>query len=215
MNDERRVTERVVPDYMEPIIAYRVWDRTERGLLGGKGVTHTWIPKQPEVAMCRAQGGGWMFNDPEQAHVVCDRSGVWSRASAPVAGCTCGIYALKNEADLWQQFHGGEIDVWGSVKLWGRIIEHDTGYRAEFAYPDRLHVRGREFAARVADLYGCDVIAEPRRPEVVPVPDVLFGFTGFIPTMSYGLLPRRPGWIMSAAPEPEPELDLLLLRGQR
>ena len=26
----------------------------------------------------------------------------------------------------------------GTVALWGRVIEHERGWRAEFAYPDRL-----------------------------------------------------------------------------
>src|SRR5262249_15702552 len=28
----------------------------------------------------------------------------------------------------------------GSVALWGRIIEHEHGYRSEFAYPQRLRL---------------------------------------------------------------------------
>jgi hypothetical protein len=28
----------------------------------------------------------------------------------------------------------------GTIALWGRIIEHDLGYRSEFAYPQRLRL---------------------------------------------------------------------------
>ncbi len=28
----------------------------------------------------------------------------------------------------------------GRVALWGRVIEHDRGFRAEFAYPQRLRL---------------------------------------------------------------------------
>jgi hypothetical protein len=30
--------------------------------------------------------------------------------------------------------------VLGTVALWGRVIEHDLGYRAEFAYPQRVRL---------------------------------------------------------------------------
>jgi hypothetical protein len=68
---------------------------------------------------------------------------------APAAGCLCGIYAYKNAVQL---DHSDKPYAAGEVYLWGRIIEHETGYRAEFAYPKRLTiVDGGAQASRIAD----------------------------------------------------------------
>lgn len=61
--------------------------------------------------------------------------------SPPEVGCTCGIYALKEEDRAGPRPAG----VWaeGHVRLWGRVIEGSRGYRAQHARiegPLRLHV---------------------------------------------------------------------------
>jgi hypothetical protein len=53
------------------------------------------------------------------------------------------------------QFPGGPVGcAWGAVKIWGRVIEHEDGYRAEFAYPSHLYCNDPKLASRVAALYG-------------------------------------------------------------
>ncbi len=51
----------------------------------------------------------------------------------PDRECMCGVYCMK---------FGKHIPVDGSiqgrVKLWGRFLEADYGYRAELAYPEKL-----------------------------------------------------------------------------
>jgi len=32
----------------------------------------------------------------------------------------------------------GSVDAYGEVHLWGKIIEHQDGYRAEYAYPKKM-----------------------------------------------------------------------------
>ena len=54
---------------------------------------------------------------------------------APVEDCTCGLYAVE-EPDLLRAAR--DPAVIGTVDLWGRVLEHERGYRAEFAYPQRL-----------------------------------------------------------------------------
>ena len=56
---------------------------------------------------------------------------------APDPDCTCGLHGT----------HGLEVlrktrcpAVLGRVALWGRVIEHEHGYRARFAYPQRLRL---------------------------------------------------------------------------
>jgi hypothetical protein len=46
----------------------------------------------------------------------------------------------------------------GRVSLWGRIVEHVDGWRAEYAYPYEITVYGPdELAAKLRSLYGIDV----------------------------------------------------------
>jgi hypothetical protein len=83
-------------------------------------------------------------------HPIGDRSRPWrplapSQAAcgrrrfhrAPAPGCTCGLYGLKNATVLRQTRSPAVI---GTVALWGQVIEHELGYRAEFGYPQRLRL---------------------------------------------------------------------------
>ena len=58
----------------------------------------------------------------------------------------------------------------GTVALWGRVIEHENGFRAEFAYPQRLrlvcHVCIWRYGLHQAD---CDVVARMERGRLVPL----------------------------------------------
>jgi hypothetical protein len=101
-----------VPDGIEPITAYRLWQVAPDGNLRSLFGELTWLP------------GAWMA-----AH--CDRSG----HSAPHEGCTCGLYATRGLDDVLAL--AGTIEtadaVVGRVELSGKVIEHDHGYRAELA----------------------------------------------------------------------------------
>lgn len=44
----------------------------------------------------------------------------------------CGIYSYKSGSDFLKK-HRYDLDVIGRVAMWGRVIEHELGYRAEFA----------------------------------------------------------------------------------
>ena len=56
---------------------------------------------------------------------------------APALGCRCGLYGAKDAVVLERTRSPAVI---GTVALWGRIIEHELGYRAEFGYPQRLRL---------------------------------------------------------------------------
>jgi hypothetical protein len=73
----------------------------------------------------------------------------WSSAdhAAPRWGCQCGIYGLARpeDADALEASPRPQrsrlADNWqvvGAVFLWGRVIQHDHGYRAEYARPVKL-----------------------------------------------------------------------------
>ncbi len=72
----------------------------------------------------------------------------------------CGIYAFKTPADLIYEAIG--LRIVGTVYLWGRIIEHEHGYRAQYAYPASFvssWLTGDELA-RLAELYNVPVDEE-------------------------------------------------------
>ena len=111
-----------------PILAQRSWlvIRTEVGFRLGPLVCSpsVWagvVPGEPKKAYCTLYG---------------------VQHDAPVAGCTCGIYAMKSEhVQVLQGNPPGFQETYiarGRVALWGRVIEHEFGYRAEFAYPYEL-----------------------------------------------------------------------------
>jgi hypothetical protein len=70
----------------------------------------------------------------------CAKNGSPSHRS-PDERCACGVYALKRPAWLSRTAAAGErAGVIGSVAMWGKVVEHRHGYRAEFAYPDRIRL---------------------------------------------------------------------------
>lgn len=105
----------------EPVLAWRTWT------LNGS-------PDGAEVRLLPLFGDGrpWPVRGPARAS--CVRRG---RHRVPGLECTCGLYATHGLDALR---HSRDPAVLGTVALWGRIVEHATGFRAEYAYPQRLRL---------------------------------------------------------------------------
>lgn len=84
-----------------------------------------------------------------------------------------GVHAYKMETrpdkyaySLWAESNGDML-VHGKIALWGKVIEHEEGYRAEFAYPIHIFIPERENSEAIAQAirsdYGCEatVIRNP------------------------------------------------------
>lgn len=103
----------------EPVMAWRAWaltgrrDGSELLLRPVAGRSRPWRPREPAQAACKHA----------RMH------------GAPNVDCSCGLYGT-HEADLLRRTRTPAV--LGRVALWGRVIEHDMGYRAEFGYPQRL-----------------------------------------------------------------------------
>lgn len=115
-----------IPDYISPVVAHRVWRWDDTGLKSLNG--ELWCAGRPLEATCRAAVPGIV--------VGCGRP-VHGAQELPHPKCTCGVYAAKNIEHL-RQFGYERRGIHGEVYLWGTVVEHRLGWRAQFAYPKSL-----------------------------------------------------------------------------
>jgi hypothetical protein len=142
-----------VPDYDEPVRAWRLWAVEDVG--GGARLRSLY------------QGCVWPTGAPLAAHCHAQRCVLWRRTphESPVATCSCGIYAVEAHRihRLWRDpdhAPGFPLAI-GTVSLWGDVVACEHGWRAGFAYPRELFVPSLapepdETAARLAE-YGVPV----------------------------------------------------------
>lgn len=113
---EPRIPKKRMPDYIEPITAWRAWCVQDDNL-HAIGTVKAWEPKKALKAEC-------IHHDEHDA---------------PISNCTCGIWSFKDLDRLLLAVKSyNTISVIGKVSLWGKIIETENGYRAQFAYPKEL-----------------------------------------------------------------------------
>jgi hypothetical protein len=117
----------IVPDYISPVIGYRAWRWKATGLQSLNG--SPWLPGRPMVAGCGPRAGT-IASRAESAHGA-------GADELPHADCTCGVYAAKNLEHL-RQIGYTRRGIRGEVYLWGTVVEHRLGWRAQFAYPKSL-----------------------------------------------------------------------------
>lgn len=117
------------------VIAWRCWQLCrDTGLLTSMSASNIWMPGEPLKADVDDSGHG-----------------------------TMGVHAYKLAADAMSDYgRGGRMArpcVVGRVMLWGEIVEHENGYRAEFGLPLSLeHIvpsrwRTRRWLRRLKALY--------------------------------------------------------------
>lgn len=104
-----------------PVIGWRVWRIHPTGLCSAV------LPSRWDVvtaADCKSSSG-------LRGILRCD---VPVGGRVPHVGGRCGLYA-KWSADAWRRDITTRHQVIGVIKAWGRIIEHENGFRAEYAQP--------------------------------------------------------------------------------
>jgi hypothetical protein len=116
----------------EPIQGWRAWrlHRNEEGLrIAPTTPRSDWPPGVAIKARCTGSHTRlYMVFNPE----------LEATHRSPEPGCTCGIHAMKDPVRLAR---GSRLaGVIGRVAMWGRVIEHSKGWRAEFAYPSRIRL---------------------------------------------------------------------------
>lgn len=97
--------------------------------------TYPIMEKMTAVCLCSDKGPGPSLSNP-MADVVCPPP-----HEAPGWECNCGIWAFKSLDRLVAvlgEHHYGKLPVLGTVNLWGKVIETENGFRAQYAYPKEL-----------------------------------------------------------------------------
>jgi hypothetical protein len=115
----------------EPIVAFRAWRlavTTSGPRLAPTTPRPAWVPREAPAATCSGTH--------TRLYLVFDPTATPHRS--PDEGCTCGWHAARDAASLVRP--GGPAAVIGQVSLWGKVIEHARGFRAEHAYPTRLRL---------------------------------------------------------------------------
>jgi hypothetical protein len=125
------------PDLIEPIIGWRVWrisHRHNETRLASLVYRAEWPVREPLHARCGAPSLGWGLSR--------------RRHEAPSSHCACGLHGARWELlsrEIRRDLLGRKPRfVIGEVALWGTVVEGDLGWRAEFAYPQRLYVPLRQ-----------------------------------------------------------------------
>lgn len=107
-----------VPDMVQCLTGWRGWELSTAGRLEALGSSTAWPARRPMEAGCRAG----------------------ARHFAPHWDCQCGVWAFKDldrlVAAIGPKYR--KTCVIGPVSLWGRVIETENGYRAQYAYPSEL-----------------------------------------------------------------------------
>ena len=135
-----------IPDYIEPVEAWRVW---RVALTEGRVVLQSlfagaiWEPAVPLVASCtgghRSRWAPWRKEPNDHP--------------APELDCHCGVYGVRSVAAArsWLErpaLLSREDRVIGRVALWGDVVEGPLGWRASHAYPIELLVPAPGIAQR-------------------------------------------------------------------
>lgn len=127
-----------VPDFVEPLEAWRVWrvcEREGRVALLSAFADAPWEPGIPLSATCSKQRrSAWR---PWRLETL--------RHHAPDIGCACGIYGVRSFAAARWYLEGEAAlnaadRVIGRVALWGDVVVSQWGWRASLAYPLELFV---------------------------------------------------------------------------
>lgn len=135
----------------EPIIGWRVWTIRLYERRGGIIEHH--------LHALNSGGGHWRPGQRMEAEC---RHGIHD---APWPSCQCGLWAVRDRETAEQQQTWGatpSVSGWtcvGKVAMWGRVLEFERGYRAQYAYPQELifYVDDGTVAKEVGRLYGIPV----------------------------------------------------------
>lgn len=133
--------------YLEPIVGWRLWqvvagERSGHQLAAWTSDRLVWPPRARAESHCLSAG--------PRAHL------------SPEPGCRCGLYAFGSrelaEGAIAAEMRPIPIAI-GRVSLWGRVVKHRDGWRAQYAYPYEVLLLDDDpvLARELASTYAVDV----------------------------------------------------------
>jgi len=149
-----------MPDYVSPFTAYRVWQWDADGI---KSLNHAvWTPGVAFEATC-PKAAGWVAPDSSLCTDEQEATRHKNQHHVPSEDCTCGMYAGINLQHLIS-INYAQQGIHGEVLLWGKLLKHTLGWRAQYAYPkffivppDMVPFTMREIEARFQSLIAFNV----------------------------------------------------------
>jgi hypothetical protein len=145
------------------MVGYRVWHWDAAGLKSLNGIH--WLPGKPLSAACGIALSRTIAGRAEHGYVTHE---------APHEDCTCGVYSAKS-LDHLRTFGYMQYGIYGEVWLWGTVVEHQLGWRAQYAYPKNftLPLGMVPFGMSRTELwlmylaaYGCDIFVQHKERTV-------------------------------------------------
>lgn len=135
------------PDLVEPIVGWRLWLVVSDGgyfWLESMLYPVRWMPRRALDARCHHHRRCYFCNPTEVES--------FPRHEAPADACECGIYGSRSPETLTPYLDStypgrAAVDrVLGRVRLWGKVVVGERGWRGEHAYPDAIYVPRRTTA---------------------------------------------------------------------
>lgn len=144
-----------LPDSIEPILAIRAWnifhDNGQYFLSSCFQYNIIWPRESKLSALC-------LSDDPWMS------SGI--KHTAPIKDCDCGIYAIKKLPNEEELIPWDDKSIIGLAYVWGKIIEGDKGYRAQFCKPAALLEDGKKETKVLAQNYSVPLIKDLNFSEI-------------------------------------------------
>lgn len=143
-----------IPDFSTPLTGWRSWE-AHNGFLkswggvsidGQFGNTVFWPPRKALEARCHDNNMKCCPHCNKLLH------------EAPVSKCMCGIYSFKTFDKMMAESYAViqrrlRTAAFGQIFIWGRVFEHQWGWRAQYGYPRAVFSDDKALATN----YGIEV----------------------------------------------------------
>lgn len=120
-----------IPDYISPFYGWRSWFIDDRFRLLSVIQDAVWPKCKPFTAACRLSVPP--LYAPRGSSLL---------HKAPREDCHCGIYGTTSLVEATRYLEEGRrpeaLTALGITSLWGKMVQHQEGYRAQYAYPKFL-----------------------------------------------------------------------------
>ncbi len=108
---------------------------------------------------------GWFRSGDDRLHSILMKDYVW-HPDQPASGDvrTHGIYSFRDmirSRDEYQFYVGNGPLLFGKVKIWGEVVEHEWGYRSEFGKIVSLDYGDPELLEKFRKIYRVNQATEP------------------------------------------------------